>query len=325
MLTGGAIFWAMLRLAAVLVVAGGLIFAAVVYLMAMALLQPPRMVGGRAFYFLKRLTPEDLGLGYETRSFTVRDERTGKPLRLAAWWLAHPDGGERCAIVLHGYADSKIGGLAWVPVLRSLGYHVLALDLRAHGQSEGRYTTAGFYERHDLMQVIDQFKAAQPAETRRLVLFGVSLGAAVAAATAAMRDDLAAVVMECPYVDFPSAVMSHADELPVPGRVFQVAALWLCAKIGKVDYQAVRPGDMIGKIGCPVWVVQVDEDPFISVEGRKQIAAAVAERRGRELVGETWMAENSFHVLALADHPEEYRRRLGEFLAQAVATEPVGR
>ena len=71
------------------------------------------------------------------------------------------------------------------PVWHALGFHILALDLRAHGESAGVVSTAGDREQHDVVQVLDQLRADGPAQTRQLVLFGVSLGAAVALAVAA--------------------------------------------------------------------------------------------------------------------------------------------
>jgi len=119
------------------------------YMMALQMLQPPRMSEGKAFYVLKRLSPGDLGMGFEDVAFSVRDA-AGEAIRLSGWWIPCPASAGRCAILLHGYADAKVGGIAWAPLFISLGYNVLAIDLRAHGDSGGRYSTGGYFERDDL-------------------------------------------------------------------------------------------------------------------------------------------------------------------------------
>jgi alpha-beta hydrolase superfamily lysophospholipase len=230
---------------------------------------------------------------------------------------------DRCVILLHGYTDAKVGAIAWAPLLRSLGYSVLAIDLRAHGDSEGKYSTAGFYERHDLTQVIDQLKRDYPNETRRIVLLGMSMGAAVAAATAVLRDDLAAVILESPYVDFPSAVLSHADSLGVPGRFFQRGALWLCQILARIDFRQIRPVDLIAKIRCPLWVIQSGNDPFNPPRGQRAIAAAVAARPAQLGLTRIWEVEDCHHIIALAEYPAEYRHRLEEFLNEALSQSPA--
>jgi len=45
-----------------------------------------------------------------------------------------------------------------------------ALDLPAHGESDYRPISFGFWERHLLGQVIDQLRAERPEETRTLAL-----------------------------------------------------------------------------------------------------------------------------------------------------------
>jgi hypothetical protein len=138
-----------------------LLCAALIILMARTLLRPARMTDARATWVLQRLTPMDLDLEYSESPFTVRDERTGKPLKLAAWWIPCATA-KRTMLLIHGYADAKVGAIAWAPLFHSLGWNLLAIDLRAHGESEGTQTTAGFFERHDVAQVINQLRPARP-------------------------------------------------------------------------------------------------------------------------------------------------------------------
>ncbi|HUB27211.1 MAG TPA: alpha/beta hydrolase [Tepidisphaeraceae bacterium] len=319
MLTGPAIYWAIVKLAIVLAATGVLAYVGTSFLMAFALLSPTRMGAGRAMYFLHRLSPSDINLPYESIRFRVRDDRTGRPLHLAAWWIDCDRPSERCAVILHGYSDAKVGGIAWAPLLRSYGFNILAVDLRAHGESEGKYSTAAFFERHDIGQVLDQIKISRPTQTRQILLFGVSLGAAVAAAVAAMRNDLSAVVLESPYVDFPHAVLNHAANLPLPGRRFQRLAIWFCQRIAHIDYSAVRPIDMIPKIHCPLWIVQSGDDPFVTEAENKAIEETARKRAANLGFTDVWHVPECHHVIALSEHPEEFARRLAEFLEAALA------
>src|SRR5687767_6105768 len=180
-------------LACVIVIVGVVLLIGTAWTIALSLLRPPRMSDGRALYVLHRMSPADIGLAYERITFEVRDEANrggdGK-LSMAAWWIPHASANGRCVVLLHGYADAKVGAIAWAPVWHSLGFNILAVDLRAHGESEGAHTTGGHHEQHDLEQVLDQLRAARPGDTRQFVLFGVSLGGAVALALAARRTDL---------------------------------------------------------------------------------------------------------------------------------------
>ena len=324
---------AALLLAAVLLAVGALLAAATVALMAWSLLRPPRMTDGKAAWLLQRLSPGDLGMAYEDAGFTVRDPRTGEPIRMAGWWIPCAAGGasgapggagasDRTVVLLHGYADAKVGAIAWAPVWRKLGFNVLALDLRAHGESGGRESTAGFYERHDVDQVIGQLRAERPATTRHLVLFGASLGAAVAAATAVLRDGLSAVVLESPFTDFRSAARTHMDLLGLPGGLMQTATLRLAEWLGYARFEDIRPVDLVRSIRCPVLVIASADDVFLGPAGLAALEGAVAARPADAGPGQFWQIEGSAHLLGVHADSDAYAGTLRQFLDRALAASP---
>src|SRR5688572_14549042 len=97
--------------------------------MARTLLRPTRMTDAKATWILKRLSPGDLDLNFEDLKFRVRDEQSGEPLDIAAWWIpasagragagagAGGAGLTRTVLLIHGYADAKVGAIAWAPTL----------------------------------------------------------------------------------------------------------------------------------------------------------------------------------------------------------------
>jgi pimeloyl-ACP methyl ester carboxylesterase len=262
------------------------------------------MTDAKALRVLGRLTPEDLGLKFEAVTFMVRDEATGKPLPIAGWWMP-ADQSAKTVIVLHGFADAKVGAIAWAPLWRELGYNVLAIDLRAHGESGGEFSSAGFYERHDVSQVIDQLKAARPAATRQVALFGLSLGSAVAAATAAMRDDLAAVVLDSPFTDYRRAVRVHAKRRGMPGAFVSVPALKLAEWIAGGSTEAVKPAATIPKITCPVLIFAGGQDPFCTPEDLAVFSPHAP----------CHVEPGAGHLYAYSTEPEKYRQVLSRFLS----------
>lgn len=307
-------------LALVLVGVGAMLCAATALLMAWSLVHPPRMTDGKAAWVLRRLSPGDVGLAFEEARFDIRDER-GNPLKIAAWWIPCLQARGRCAVILHGYADAKVGAIAWAPLWHALGYNLLVPDLRAHGESDGAVCTAGFFERNDLGQVLDELRASRPDDARQLVLFGISMGAAVAAATAAQRSDIAAVIMESPYAEFSRAAAAHMDLVGLPGRFLQRPALRLAQWLTNADFTAVRPADLIAQLPCPVLVIESGFDAFLAPEDRAMLAAAVKAHRVESGPAEIWTVEGAEHLMALTADPAEYQRRIGDFLTRAGLTD----
>ena len=310
-----------LTFASVLIATGLLSAGTLILLMARTLLRPNRMTDAKAVWVLKRLSPGDLRLEFADLTFQVRDELTGRPLKIAAWYI--PAGGgvtaTRTILLIHGYADAKVGAIAWAPTLHALGWNILAIDLRAHGHSDGTLSTAGYWERHDVTQVINQFRTMRPRETEVFAIFGVSLGAAVGAATAAMRDDIDALLLESPFADYRLAVAAHGRMRGLPGGWMRDAAIRLAEWQSGADFRAVRPRDLIPRLACPVMIIHAGQDPFIPPEDADDMAESIKSRGNERDV--LWSVPDAGHVLGLAAvGPDEYRARIARFLETIRAT-----
>lgn len=313
----------LISLAIIFFLVGLLLVAIVWFWMAWALVHPPRMTDGKAVYILKRLSPMDLGLDYQNLRFSVTDHHTGRPLNLAAWWIpANPASRQnRCAILIHGYADAKVGAIAWAPMFHELGFHILAVDLRAHGESQGRTTTAGYFERYDLNQVIDQIRQRYPQQTSELILFGISMGAAIVAATAVMRQDLSAVILECPYADFSHAAEAHGRLMGMPLPALQRNSIQLAQVLTGAKFSQIRPTDLIPKIPCPLMVIQSQDDPLVSPSAIADLKSAADSRPPAAGFTDYWLIPNAGHVLGMAGDPQAYFHRVKSFLSRAMGDE----
>jgi uncharacterized protein len=289
----------------------------VIVLMAEALLRPPRMTDGKAVWVLRRLSPGDLNLAFEEVSFDVRDAR-GRSLPIAGWWIPAAETSDRCVVLIHGYADAKVGVIAWAPAWHQLGFHILAIDLRAHGESSGTLCSGGNFERDDLNQVIDQLLINRPGQTRRLALFGASFGATVAVAMAATRCDIRAVVLDSPFVDFPRAAMRQMDRLGAPGGWYQSAAIALAGKIVGTNLSALQTDQEIAKLNRPVMVIQPTKDPTLSDGDAELLRQAVERHRERFPQDRLWLVQEAGHLLAMASDAERYFRELQEFLSSVM-------
>ncbi|HEX8521936.1 MAG TPA: alpha/beta hydrolase [Tepidisphaeraceae bacterium] len=310
-----------LSLVLVLLVTGVALCTVTVFLMAQMLLTPPRMTDAKALVVLRRLSPTDVGLDFQELTFDIHNEATGQPLRIAAWWIPMKRPTDRTVIIIHGYGDAKVGGIAWAPMFHEMGWNILAIDLRAHGESGGTQTTAGYWERHDLNQILNRLRTDRPKETQTLILFGVSLGAAVALAAAVTRDDLAAVVLEGPFADYGDAVAAHGRLFGAPGGILQDLALRLAQNFSRADFGAVRPVDLIPQSPCPVMVIHGAEDAFMIKDEARRLSAALAKHAGPRDV--FWEVPAAGHVLCLSCDPISYRTRVEAFL-NSVTRSPQG-
>jgi pimeloyl-ACP methyl ester carboxylesterase len=296
----------------------GLLLAVVLaLLMARAILSPPRMTDGKAVYRLQRLSPGDLGLHFENLGFTVRDA-AGRSLKIAGWWMPAASVSQRCVVLIHGYADAKVGAIAWASLLHQAGCNILAIDLRAHGESGGKFCTGGYFERDDINQVIDQLLTHRTRETGELILLGISLGAAVAAAVAAGRGDVAAVILDSPFADYRRVITAHTALLGMPRGPILQAAIACAQWISRAKFDDVRPVDTIARIRCPVLAIVGADDELLDPRDIQALRSVVETQSHSRF----WLVEGASHLMALHTHPLEYRQRLEDVLATTIPMIP---
>lgn len=309
-----------LILALIVLAIGTLLIVLLAGVIALSLLRPPRMSDGKAMYILRRLSPGDLGMPFEPIRFSVADAQTsGDKIDLASWWIPSAAPSAHCVVLLHGYADAKVGAIAWAPLWRALGFNILAIDLRAHGESGGRHSTGGYFERDELIDALQQLRSLQPRATQRIVLFGVSLGAAVALATAQRRPDLIdAVVVDCPFADFRSAAASHIARMGAPDQFVIPLAMRFAEMFSGAKLDQMHPTAILREIACPVLVIQSAADAFVG-EANNAALATAATGRGNISI---WRVAGAEHLLALAVDPSEYERRVRDFISDFIRAIP---
>ena len=131
---------------------------------------------GQLVYFPMReivATPRDRGLDFEDVYLETEDG-----VRLHGWFV--PAAPERAVLLyFHGNAGNLSYRVERTKVFHDLGLSVLALDYRGYGRSAGRPSEEGTYR--DARAAWRYLAETRRIAPDRIVLFGRSLGAAVAA------------------------------------------------------------------------------------------------------------------------------------------------
>ena len=136
-------------------------------------------------------------------------------LRLVGEIFPAPEDSHHWVIAVHGYTGRRQHMYAYGAYYAERGYHVLTPDLRAHGESEGRYIGMGWLDRKDILKwiglILDRDNAAE------IVLHGVSMGGGTVMMTAGedLPENVVAVVDDCGYTSVWDVFLGRAG-IPVP-------------------------------------------------------------------------------------------------------------
>lgn len=271
------------------------IFFLFVIFVAYKMVKPPREIKG--------WTPGDLGYEYEEVTIRTRDG-----LKLHAWWI--DQGNEKTVIPLHGYTSSKWNDLYIKPTMEFLlkaGYNVLVFDFRAHGKSEGKYTTVGDRELIDLMSAIDWLKEKHPEKSKKIGLIGFSMGGMVTIRALAEDERVCCGIADSPPMDLNKTGargLKYFAKLPEWLYAFvKPFTMWIsCGK-------PVHPLEYADKVKKPLLLIAGKKDPLVKVEEIKEFY----ERNKRINPNvELWITEAP-HVRTILLAKDEYRKKILEF------------
>jgi len=144
-----------------------------------------RILENRFIYFPPRypegfVPAENYGLQVEEVWMTAEDG-----VRLNAYFLACASS-PKALLWFHGNAENIGFGLEQMKILASLGINILELDYRGYGKSEGAPGEAGVYR--DASAAYDYLVKARHFQPKNIIIYGHSLGGAVAVDLASRRE-----------------------------------------------------------------------------------------------------------------------------------------
>lgn len=234
--------------------------------------------GTELFAFV--LEPGDYGLAWDSRwergEFRFRFSfDTGNLERDA------PGPPRGTMVLLHGMYGGILQLLPQALHFAERGYRVVLVDLRAHGQSGGRYVTFGVREREDLAALVDALRARDRV-VRPLVLYGTSLGAAVALQGAATGVTVDRIVAIAAMADAREVVAGSGPEM-VPGWLRWLisaerleAAMERAQRMAGFTWKDASTVTRAPEVAVPVLLVHAREDGIVPFEHAERLREALS-------------------------------------------------
>jgi pimeloyl-ACP methyl ester carboxylesterase len=127
--------------------------------------------------------------------------------------------GKAIIILSHGGGSNRSNMLGRAASLINRGYDVLAIDLRAHGGSEGELNSLGMMEAQDILGAMDYLNTRDV--NRPIILMGLSLGSVASIIAASQSTRPIAVIAEGAFKSYRDPIMIFAEyALQDPGISF---------------------------------------------------------------------------------------------------------
>ena len=221
----------------------------------------------------KPASPEEGGLRHEELIV-----RTPEGIRLHSWLVRSRGPARGTVIYLHGVADCKIDGIPLARLLRDNGYHVFLYDSRRHGESDGLYCTYGYYEKNDVVSVIDYVRSRPDLAAPPIALFGTSMGAAVAIQAAAIDSRVRAVIAENSFATLRSIFDDYQRRMiKLPFHYLRNLVIKRSEMIAGFRANDVSPLEAIRNLSIPLLIVAGEKDSLIDAGYSRRLFAEAPE------------------------------------------------
>ncbi|MDP3764934.1 MAG: alpha/beta fold hydrolase [Nanoarchaeota archaeon] len=246
------------------------------------------------------MIPSDLGLKYEEVTFKSADG-----IKLSGWFLPN-NKTKPTIIVMHGYPADK-ANLLGIAEFLAKDFNVFLFDFRSFGKSEGKYTTAGYLEKNDLLGAINYLEKEK--NITKIGLYGFSLGGAVALTT--NHENVKAIATDSAYAKL-THMVGHMYRIFF---ILKYPFIYLTKLYGilflKINIDDESPLENIKNIKVPILLIHAEKDSQIPVEEAYLLHSANKK-------AELWIVENADHGMTHSINPAKYEKRVIEFFKENI-------
>lgn len=216
--------------------------------------------------------------------------------------------GTKYALVCHGYTSKAKHMAGFVNKFHSLGYNVLAVDARAHGDSEGTKIGMGWVERFDVIEWIKYIISLEP--DAQIILHGVSMGASTVlmASGEELPKNVKAIIADCGYTSEWDEFKQEADVLHIPWFPVLNASSAISKVRDGYDFKQASAVEQVKKSSIPTLFIHGSKDELVPYGMLNELySAANCEK-------EILTIQGAGHALSSSVAPELYWNTVEAFL-----------
>jgi dipeptidyl aminopeptidase/acylaminoacyl peptidase len=252
------------------------------------------------------IPPSDYRVDYEDVSFMSSDG-----VALKGWLVKpkHPEKKSPAIIICHGVGANRSDFTELSAFFSKRGYFVMQFDFRAHGESGGSRTSLGYHEQKDIIAALLFLKARTEIDSKRIGIYGFSMGGSAAILAAAKTGAFSAVVADSAFTSLRDQARDaitgfyHLPSFPFLQLSILGYELYFQTRVDNIS-----PVSVITSIAPkPVLIIAGEGDKLIPADNGRKLHAAAQEPR------ELWIIPDAGHGGTLAAAGGEYEKRVGAF------------
>ena len=251
--------------------------------------------------------PLMLGMPYDDFNVTTHDS-----LQLKGWYIPSTDEDANTLLIIHDLSQSKLNYLNLMKQMHDRGLNVCAVDMRAHGNSEGVEFSLGTTSLADMKTILDSL--LRKNGTNRIAIFGAGIGAASAIQSARFDGRSDALILQSPFDNFSDYVNDYAKR-KWNGMEFLLRAVLRRELEKRIQYDLslLDMSEMISEVDVPTLIISGSNDEIVSPRFSKTVYEASGAKKKK-----LYLVEKAEHqnIELLGD--EAYYNTITEFIINSI-------
>jgi len=259
---------------------------------------------------ISAVVPARATVGGPPEGFEAVALQTADGVQLQGWYRAPSAETGAVIILLHGAGGSRESVRPYAEMLAGHGYGILALDLRGHGESEGKTNRLGWQGTPDVGAAVD-FLQGRP-EVQAIGGLGISMGAEVLLGAASAYPAIQAIAADGATRRCTEELLALPAERPLV-RNFTARVMYATVQL----LSGERPPSPLLQS-----MTAAESAQFLQIAGGANELEVAFNQLFKDTLGERatlWVAPEAEHTTAYSLYPQEYEQRLIEFFAGALA------
>lgn len=216
-------------------------------------------------------------------------------------------------IICHGVTENKINSTKYARMFERLGFNTVVYDHRRHGDSGGKTTSYGYYEKIDLQAVVRYIRELI-GEEAVLGIHGESMGAATTLLYAGtVADEADFYISDCSFSDFRKLLyLIVKDSISIDLRLaVHITDLFMRMRDGYWT-KNILPIEAVKNIEKPVLFVHTINDTFIPCSMTEDL---YEKKAGPKML---YLFEEGAHAQGFNENPAAYEKMVFNFLQRYV-------
>ncbi len=216
---------------------------------------------------------------------------------------------KKVVIMNHGYTANHYIDYQFTDIFFEEGYNVLLIDMRSHGESEGKVASYGYNESKDIGSWVRWIKD-KIGEDAYIGLHGQSMGAATVMLYGATHpNDIKFVIEDCGFTSAREAIKFQFRKVKIPfWPLYDLIRVKVKRKY-KFDFNNISPEDAIVNSDIPVLFIHGDNDKVVPT----WMGEALYNEKNGEM-DRLYLVQGAGHMEAYSKDKEKYKQVVKEFL-----------